>query len=293
MIPPAAAAMLDFMTALTFSIGGLSKDKQVYSALGSGFFVAPYTAVTATHVVRGLWDILEMPWRQGKYPKTSVEPAFFLAASQQVDRKNPFLAAQWEITGVTPLEFTDIAFLNLVPRNEVASKFFWPKPFPSLELLPPPKHERVWSFGYPGATYEHTPGKSVVDVSTEPTLIEGAVIGQHPQGRGSWRFPQFEVTCGFEPGMSGGPVVHEKQICGVISYGPKLQDGSYGSSFAADLWPILGAENRPGLDPRTAANPILDMIKNGTLMAPGWKKLQSHITQATTDSGHSIITLKQ
>lgn len=66
----------------------------------------------------------------------------------------------------------------------------------------------MWAFGYPGVSYKHTPGEAVVDITAEPTLIEGEIIGIHPEGRGSWTFPQFEVTCPFEPGISGGPIIH-------------------------------------------------------------------------------------
>ncbi len=168
----------------------------------------------------------------------------------------------------------------------------WPKSFPQLELIPPPVKSRVWAHGYPGATYKHTPGETVVDVTTEPTLIEGEVIDHFPAGRASWRSPQFEVTCPFEPGMSGGPVVHEKRICGVVSYGPELEGGKRGPSFAADLWPILGSENERGVDPRTPSNPVLDMIENGSISAPRWQELQARITQGNAENGDRIIQLK-
>ena len=51
----------DLLTHLTFAIVGQSKDRQVASAPGSGFFVAPYVAVTARHVVEALWQELNLP----------------------------------------------------------------------------------------------------------------------------------------------------------------------------------------------------------------------------------------
>ena len=283
--------MFDFMLQISFSIAGLSKDKQVYAVLGSGFFIAPYTALTATHVVRASWDTLEMPWNKGKYPKTTKDPAYYLAASQQIHQKNEFFSANWEITGVSPLLFTDIAFLNLVPMNEVAAQFLWPKEFPELMLLPPSPKSRVWAHGYPGATHDHRPGESLITVTAEPTLIEGEVIADFQSGRGSWSFPQFEVTCPFEPGMSGGPVVSKRRICGVISYGPELEGGERGPSFAAAIWPILAAQTSSGVDPRSASNPALEMIQVGSISAPGWKELQKHISKATSENGDSIVTL--
>jgi hypothetical protein len=284
--------MLNLATSLTFALTGLSKDKQVYSALGSGFFVAPYTAVTAAHVLRGLWDNLEMPWKKGKYPKSTVEPEFYLAAIQQVDANNAYLSAQWEITGATPLQYTDVALLNVAPKNEVALNFIWPKLFPHVQLLPPEPNEEVWAFGYPGLEHGHVPGEDVIEVSAEPTLLTGEVVGVFPDGRGSWKFPQFEVTCPFEPGMSGGPVFQKDRICGLVSYGPTLEQGKRGPSFAASLWPILASEQLVTIDPRTAKNAVLDMIATGAVIAPGWKQIQTQITTKTDAQGDILIALK-
>src|SRR3954451_19739450 len=188
------------LTPLTFAITGLSKDKQVYSPVGTGFFVAPYTAITAAHVMHELWDQLEMPWHKGKYPRLTTEPAFFVAAVQQVDIRNPNLAAHWEITGAAPLAYTDIAFLHVVPRCPVSLAFPWPSAFPELQLLPPKRGSLLWSFGYPGATFKHKTGEAVIDLVIEPTLMWGEATGYFKHGRGSWSFPQFEVTMAFEPG---------------------------------------------------------------------------------------------
>jgi hypothetical protein len=292
MIPPPAAEVLERLNPLTFALTGLSKDKQVYSALGTGFFVAPYTALTAAHVVRGLWDKLEMPWKEGKYPNTSLEPEFYLAAVQQVHFSNELLAAHWEVTGVTPLSYTDIAFLNLVPKNEVAAQFLWPKPFPELELLPPPVGTSVWAFGYPDMTNTHTPGQEIVDFEAEPTLMGGEVTEHYSEGRAGWRFPQFHVTCPFEPGMSGGPVIHGGRICGLISYGLTLENKKLGPAFAAAMWPLLASEGEPSVDPRQLSNPVVEMLNTGAITASDWKDIQSRITRRQIDGGESIVALK-
>ena len=281
----------DIVTPLTFAITGMSKDRKEYAAAGTGFFVAPYTALTAAHVVRFLWDRLEAPWNEHKYPKRTVNPEFFAAAVQQVDIRRPDVAAHWEITGVTPLNNTDIAFLNVVPRSEVAEKMEWPSPFPELELLPPNPGELVWSFGYPDAEGKHTPGESVVNFESQPTLISGEVINYHPGGRGTWRFPQFEVTIPFEPGMSGGPVIHQGKIAGLVSYGPNLEQGKRGASFASALWPIVGSELSAEVDPRLQSNPVLEMLNTGAIRAANWKSIQSRIRITQTETGDDIVEL--
>jgi len=75
----------------------------------------------------------------GKYPKGSVEAEFELAAVQQVDEKNSYLAAHWKITGATPLAHTDVAFLNLVPNCEVAKRFLGRDHFLRLRCC-----HRIW-----------------------------------------------------------------------------------------------------------------------------------------------------
>jgi len=287
-----AEAMFAYATPLTFGVTGMSMDKQVYSALGSGFFVAPFTAISAAHVVRGLWDLLEMPWKQGQYPKQTIEASFELAAVQQVDPNNSYLTAHWKITGATPLDYTDIAFLNLVPNDPVSEHFLWPTPFPALELTLPELGSPIWSFGYAEAEYKHTPGKAVVDIEAQPKLMEGQVTGHYPHGRGTWRFPQFEVSSPFEPGMSGGPLFCQGRVCGVVSYGPELEGGERGLSFATALWPLLASVVDSGVDPRVAQNPVLEMLVNGAIAAPGWRQIQSRIRLGRTEGGDPIIELR-
>lgn len=277
-------------TPLTFVLAGLSKAQDVYAPMGTGFFIAPYLGVTAKHVGQGLWDELEMPWKRGKYPTQTVEPAFYVAASQMVDVARKDLVANWEVTGLTPLNLTDIEFLNLVPRNKVAAEMKWPAQFPRIELVPPPVGVEVWCFGYPGATHDHRPGESTVNLMTEPTLIGGEVLAHFDQGRGSWRFPQFQVSMPFEPGMSGGPVMHDGNICGVISYGPQFEEGP-GASYAACLWPVLLSEVAASIDPRNQNNPVLDLLRTGFLRSPGWKDLFDRVRIGQTETGYDIATL--
>jgi hypothetical protein len=52
---------------LTFFVVGQSLDYEIVQPIGSGFFIAPYTAITAGHVVTAMWDELQMPWRRSKY----------------------------------------------------------------------------------------------------------------------------------------------------------------------------------------------------------------------------------
>src|SRR5436853_7024221 len=73
---------------LTFSIVGQSLDCETVQPVGSGFFIAPYTAITAGHVVTSMWDELQMPWRRSQYPKSN-EPGFFAVLGHSPDADKP------------------------------------------------------------------------------------------------------------------------------------------------------------------------------------------------------------
>lgn len=279
------------LTPLTFQITGLSKDREVFEPVGTGFFVAPYTALTAKHVGDALWDALEMPWKKGKYPKDTVEPEFFIAATQMVHIDRKEIVANWEVTGLTPCNQTDVAFLHVVPRNDIAMMLAWPDGFPELVFLPPPVGAEVWSFGYPGVKHDHKAGEAVVNVTSEPTLVAGEVVSHYQEGRASWRFPQFQVTMGFEPGMSGGPVIHNGKVCGIVSYGPTYEDG-VGSSYAAALWPILLSEVIPPVDPRMRSTAVLDLLNSGFLRSRDWREVKSRAYVGTNNDGKEIARLK-
>jgi len=132
---------------LTFSIVGQSLDYEIVQPIGSGFFIAPYTAITAGHVVAAMWDELQMPWRRSKYPKGN-EAGFFAVLGHAPDAENPDETVEWLATSAATSAYTDIGFLHVVPKNEVAARFAWPQ-FPELELLPPARGERIAAFGYP------------------------------------------------------------------------------------------------------------------------------------------------
>jgi hypothetical protein len=83
---------------LTLTIIGQSIDHRVIETMGSAFFLAPYTAVTAAHVVDALWDQLRMPWEKGKYPKKAAENAFYAVMCHVPDPDRPDDLARWQAT---------------------------------------------------------------------------------------------------------------------------------------------------------------------------------------------------
>ncbi|SRR5713101_3720083 len=282
----------DLLTPLSFAIIGQSTDRQVVASPGTGFFIAPYIAITAKHVVDALWKELNLPWNQ-KYPTVPKKSDFFVKPMQLLDirKTQRDVVAVWEITSVTPSNYTDAAFLFVVPDNEVARMLQWPRGFPELQLEPPDVGSEIFAFGYPSSKFiDFEPGHTRIDFGGTPTLVRGEVTAMHKNGRGSWRFPQFETTAEFEHGLSGSPIVHDKKVCGIVSYGTKTEDGA-GASYGASLWPLLLSEVSPSIDPAARSTPVIDLLKSGQLRASGWKSLKERVTVAETDTGHPIAKL--
>lgn len=281
----------DILTPLTFAIVAQSNDCQLVSAPGSGFFIAPYTAITAKHVDFALWDELEMPWKKGRYPTTSVQPEYFMKPMQVVDIRNPNDVAVWEITGVTPCNHTDASFLHVVPDNAAAHRLQWASGFPELELLAPRVGEEVWAFGYPGSKLEHRPGESRIILNSIPTLVSGRVLEIFENGRPGWPWPAFRTDALFEPGLSGSPVLHDGKICGIVSYGASYAEGGQ-DAYAATLWPLLLSETEASIDPRQRNAPVLDFLRAGQLHAAGWSSLKQRAYLATGEDGRMYPKLR-
>ncbi len=275
---------------LTFAIVGYTSDP-IISPLGTGFFIAPYVAVTARHVVEGLWRDLALPWNQDRYPTKPrpVEDEFRVRLFQIIDPTASWQLATWDVTGTTRAAYTDVAFLNVVPDNEVAERFRWPQGFLDLQLLPPAAGANVSSVGYPGMVSQYTPGKPGFVVDAKLLVEDGIIIDNYEQGRGSWRFPHFETTARFRHGMSGAPVVHQGRVCGVVSYASTDERESY----AAALWPLLLQETARSVDPRQNNLPFLDLLRNGVLQAPGWRDVEKRASVNRSNPERPVAHLRR
>jgi hypothetical protein len=137
---------------------------------------------------------------------------------------------------------------------------------------------------------EFVTGSPHIEFQGEPTLVRGEVIEVHREGRGAWRFPQFETSADFEHGLSGSPVVHDGKICGIVSYATKLKEAP-GSSYAASLWPLLLSEVPATVDPSVRSTPVLDLLRNGQIRANEWEAIKARASTVQTGTGQSIATL--
>jgi hypothetical protein len=82
----------------------IGTDGEVSSPLGSGFFIAPEVAMTARHVVEGLWNEFQV-YQTFPKRKTEVEANFKVLALQFLGAKSE--QAIWYIEKTWISEFTD------------------------------------------------------------------------------------------------------------------------------------------------------------------------------------------
>ena len=273
---------------LTLTIVGQSTDSQIIQPMGSAFFIAPYTAVTAKHIVDSLWDELRMHWERGKYPKGVVENAFFAVLSHAPDADYPDDLARWQATSAVKSRYTDIAVMNLVPVNPTAEQLVWPS-FADLMLTPPEIGSEIAAYGFPDVSQEKL-SDDRSRVSATSRLANGSVVALWEAGRGSFNFPHFETDAELDHGMSGGPVMCNGSICGVVSYGRTSEDGAT-ASFAAALWPLLLDEMETSVDPRESI-PVASMIETGHVRAPGWRSLRKRVTSDRDANGRPVARLQ-
>jgi hypothetical protein len=274
---------------ITLGVIGQSIARDLIQPVGSAFFIAPYTVLTAAHVIFALWDELQPPWLRGRYPEGDGLGAFCVALANVPDLDHPEVIARWRALSLTASAYADLAFLHVAPDNRAAEEFAWPA-FPELMLLPPEVGVSVTTLGYPDVQIDELSERTTA-VTLTPRYTSGDVLANWEQGRGSWLFPQFETSASFEHGMSGGPVLADGKLCGVVSYAARYEDGSY-HSYAAALWPALLAGPVNSVDPCRSI-PLVSMLETGALRSSGWRAVAARAIGATTCDGRNLAILRE
>lgn len=213
----------------------IGTDGEVASPLGSGFFIAPEVAMTARHVVKGLWNEFHI---YEKFPKrkTEVEANFKVLALQFLgDKSEP---AIWYVEKTWVSEFTDTAFLYLKPYNDKAKGYVWRDQL-ELSMFEPYIGEQIFAFGYPDSKVEiQTQPTLTANWKVKPILSIGEVKAVHERyrDRAFLAWPAIETNARFDHGMSGGPVFNDKgQVCAVVCGGIGSEEEGYVSSGSL-LW---------------------------------------------------------
>jgi hypothetical protein len=251
---------------------------------GSGIFIAPYLALTASHVIRDFCKLTSHPEREHR-GLFKVEQRFYHHKADHgavLFQVNPLgkmvRSTRWIVDYAWEPTWTDICFLQAAPLSEktvqsLAGPFEW-------SLLPPSVGKRVTMIGYPGAQGEYVNGGRLsVDfnlIIQDAIVIEVCELQRDP---GMLSFPCFIVDKRIDGGFSGGPVFCEGKLCGLAC--SETIDGS----SVVSLWPLCLLEyDYPGFGGKSTVGGLFD---NGVLQSPDWPMVRSRISKRIDEDGKS------
>jgi trypsin-like peptidase len=154
------------ITEIALMIAGIRDD--VVLPLGSGFFIAPYIAVTAKHVVeefhRQFGPATEMP-------KNKTVAIDYRILAVQYPRRAEGNA--WRVVQLVSSSYHDICFLHLAPENESALAYRFDQTI-RLKFNPPAVGEYIAAFGYPSSAAKSVDANTLL-IHTNPTTSAGVV----------------------------------------------------------------------------------------------------------------------
>lgn len=237
----------------------------VIAHAGSGVFVTPKLALTAKHVTH---DFLAMDQRvdRTRPVRPPFQPTYSTLAFQADLLGDPSQPVTWSVEWYAPSEHTDMSVVSLLPEDDTA-KFCLNHGLPYFEwsLLPPPIGEKVYVFGMPGA--QITQNVTKFAITTDFSVDTAHVTANYPilHSHGFLEFPCFEIDKPLDHGYSGGAVIWQGRLCGIVS----------AERWIASLWPILLMT----YDKAGTTDSASELFKDGTLTAADWDDVEGHVTE--------------
>lgn len=219
--------------------GEISDDAgQELLPLGSGFFVAPYIALSARHVI----DEIAKRFHGCTLPEIKDELAFgidFAVLHPQ------YGLMKWAVMGYGYTSTVDVVALLVEPRDPVQLPEGFKWELPTLSFAQAVEGEEISALGYP-QSYHRFDSEVGSRVRIQPHSSNGYIRQIHELRRDSAMlpYPCYETDARIEGGMSGGPVFNSAgQVCGVINSSFELElGGGEPVSYVAALWPCAGIE---------------------------------------------------
>jgi hypothetical protein len=206
------------------------REDEVFAS-GSAVLVAPHLALTARHVL----DDFSVRY-QGYAEEADGRTSYSIVG-------RGFYAGQWRMFHVRQTfncAGTDISALYVSPYDEPAD-FRWPAV--TLDLLPPRRLSRVWSWGHisPQALLAGTTGDEIHWYASL-ARSSGRVQEIYPRLRDATvvNYPAFQFDGRVDASMSGGPVFDEHgHLVGINTRSMPATSGCpIHTSTAALLWPV-------------------------------------------------------
>jgi len=220
------------LDAIVSFIGGREGEEPHPS--GSGVFIAPGVALTATHVLKDYWERLEDPetWDEDS------SGSFALQAIQYVTGRAEPVA--WDVFAAQHVAPLDIAVVQMAPKNQLPDAFRWP--YLTLDVSPPEVGTAIQAFGFPGSAVhldDHS-GKWLLDEAPAGAMGEVTQIFPEKRDASLMPFPSFEMNIQVDGGMSGGPVFDRAgHLRGILCSSFAFADDESDASYASLLWPSL------------------------------------------------------
>jgi hypothetical protein len=244
----------------------LMQDESESIPAGTGFFVSPWLAVTASHVLKACMS----HYREHVKFDGEIPAPFQILSFQVLDSGVRILPLRTIRAWFSPP--CDIAFLHLVPDGAYSPDRQWK--LPKLDLLPPNVGDRIVAFGYPNSRIESSEYGEPGHLHQLPSTSIGEVREVYYERRDEVRmpFPGFRTNAPFDDNMSGGPVFNAAgAICGVIhsSFGQPLE-GEEHISFVSTLWLSVGTLIDLEWKDRYPAGtryPVLELMQAGLIPA--------------------------
>lgn len=201
---------------------------------GSGVFIAPGLALTATHVLKDYSDRFEdiVPWDKSGVANFGIQAIQYRAGGAE-----PALWDVWSVGRLVPL---DIAVVQLAPHSPLAENFGWP--YITMDVSPPAVGTRVQAFGFPQSLVrlDEAAGRWVLDEVPAGSIGQLTQVFLERRDATLMPFPSFEMNLQILGGMSGGPVFRESgHLCGILCSSFDVEEGASDISYASLLWPSL------------------------------------------------------
>lgn len=238
---------------------------------GSAVLIGPGLALTARHNVEIFRDNFEKARHRGETRgelQLLAVQTWQTPAATIIHRVSKWFAAPW----------TDLAILRLHPaadqRERLPRNFRWRAV--TLDMIPPAVGDSIATFGFDEVTL--TSSERTVKIAARAATSTGVVVEvlEARIGNPQHGWPRFQTNACFLAGMSGGPVMRDGRVCGIVSTSFLAQtDDEDHASFAALLWPAMAIEID---DPRVPAadSPVtlLELARTGFISAHGHENVE-------------------
>lgn len=143
---------------------------------------------------------------------------------------------------------------------------------------PTPVGATVYAIGYPGLGVSCAAKQLTIEAPFTVQPLTVKKIHGVRRDLGMLNFPCFEVEPSLDHGFSGGGVLHEGRLCGIVTSGSSFDDRAY----VASLWPITLMHFDNEFEARTS---FADLIDRRVIRASDWAEAKPRISKRFDDFG--------